>query len=88
MAMIRINCYGEKTEAERFDFRETRPPTDTKFVSGATYNRFGGKDPCAIHRIRVGAEGLVEERWAYGDWSGAESLAYEKTVDETLEVNS
>ena len=83
--MRKINCYGTAVEAERFDFRETRRPDDTMFVGGATYNRYGTADPCAIHRLRINASGLVEERWAYGIWTEAERLTYERTIDETME---
>lgn len=87
MAMKRINCYGEVTEDVRYDFREHREPSDTKFAGGATYDRYGPGDPCAIHRLRLGADGLVEELWAYGAWADAEKLAYERTIDETMEVD-
>lgn len=86
MTMRKINCYGTEAEAERFDFRETKKPDESKFVGGATYDRYGTADPCAIHRIAVGADGLVCERWAFGNWAEAESLAYERTIDETMEV--
>ena len=84
--MRKINSYGETTEVERFDFREMKQPDDSKFVGGSTYNRFGTADPCAIHRLCLGADGLVEERWAYGKWNEAERLVYERTIDETMEA--
>ncbi len=84
--MRKINCYGETTEAERFDFRKIQQPDDTKFVDGSTFNRFGTADPCAIHRLRLGEGGIVEELWAYGKWNEAERLTYERTIDETMEV--
>ena len=38
-----------------------------------------------IHRLTVGADGIVRREWAYGKWDEAENLDYIPTT-ETREI--
>ena len=83
---MRINCYGEETEGLTYDKNLPRQPLETKDSGGATYLRFGEGEWVPIHRLTVGADGIVRREWAYGKWDEAENLAYVPAT-ETMEVD-
>ena len=83
---MRINCYGEETEGLTYDKNLPRQPLQTKDLGGATYLRFGEGERVPIHRLTVGADGIVRREWAYGKWDEAENLAYVPAT-ETMEVD-
>ena len=83
---MRINCYGEETEGLTYDKNLPRQPLETKDSGGATYLRFGEGERVPIHRLTVGADGIVRREWAYGKWDEAENLAYVPAT-ETMEVD-
>lgn len=83
----RINCLGEAAKEERRLVRTTRAPNDVKVAGGCTYHRYGEGGRCAIHRIGIARNGMVEELWTFGEWAEAESLQYAKRIDETMEVD-
>ena len=83
---MRINCYGEETEGLTYDKNIPRQPLETKDSGGATYLRFGEGERVPIHRLTVGADGIVRREWAYGKWDEAENLAYVPAT-ETMEVD-
>ena len=83
---MRINCYGEETEGLTYDKNIPRQPLETKDSGGATYLRFGEGEMVPIHRLAVGADGIVRREWAYGKWDEAENLAYVPAT-ETMEVD-
>ena len=83
---MRINCYGEETEGLTYDKNLPRQPLQTKDSGGATYLRFGEGERVPIHRLTVGADGIVRREWAYGKWDEAENLAYVPAT-ETMEVD-
>ena len=83
---MRINCYGEETEGLTYDKNLPRQPLETKDSGGATYLRFGEGEMVPIHRLTVGADGIVRREWAYGKWDEAENLAYVPAT-ETMEVD-
>lgn len=82
---MRINCYGERTEGATYDKNLPVRPLETKDSGEATYLRFGEGERVPIHRLAVGADGIVRRGWAYGKWDEAESLTYVPTT-ETKEV--
>ena len=84
---MRINCYGEETEGLTYDKNLPRRPLETKDSGGATYMRFGEGEKVPIHRLSVGADGIVRREWAWGKWEEAENLAY-VAATETKEVES
>lgn len=84
---MRINCYGEETEGLTYDKNLPRQPLQTKDLGGATYLRFGEGERVPIHRLTVGADGIVRREWAFGKWEEAENLAY-VAATETKEVES
>ena len=73
---MRINYYGEETEDLAFDKNLPRQPLETKECGGSTYLRFGEGERVPIHRLMVGADGIVRREWAYGKWDEAENLTY------------
>ena len=83
---MRINCYGERTESATYDKNPPRQPLETKDSGGATYLRFGEGERVPIHRLTVGANGIVRREWAYGKWEDAETLSYVPAT-ETMEVD-
>ena len=83
---MRINCYGEETEGLTYDKNLPRQPLETKDSGGATYMRFGEGEKVPIHRLSVGADGIVRREWAFGKWDEAENLAYVPAT-ETMEVD-
>ena len=83
---MRINCYGEETEDLTYDKNLPRRPLETKDSGGATYMRFGEGEKVPIHRLSVGADGIVRREWAFGKWDEAENLAYVPAT-ETMEVD-
>ena len=83
---MRINCYGEEMEGLTYDKNLPRQPLETKDSGGATYMRFGDGESVPIHRLTVGADGIVRREWAYGPWDEAENLAYVPAT-ETMEVD-
>ena len=83
---MRINCYGEETEGLTYDKNLPRQPLETKDSGGATYLCFGEGERVPIHRLTVGADGIVRREWAYGKWDEAENLAYVPAT-ETMEVD-
>ena len=83
---MRINCYGERTESATFDKNPPIEPLETKGSGGSTYLRFGEGERVPIHRLTVGADGIVRREWAYGKWDEAENLAYVPAT-ETMEVD-
>lgn len=84
---VRINCYGERTEALKCECRPAREPDETKFMAGYTYHRFGTGDKCAIHRLGVEPSGCVAAAWAWGKWKDAKKHDYALALDETMEVD-
>ena len=84
---VRINCYGERTEALKCECRPAREPDETKFMAGYTYHRFGTGDKCAIHRLGVEPSGCVAAAWAWGEWKDAKKHDYALALDETMEVD-
>ena len=84
---MRINCYGEETEDLTYDKNLPRQPLETKDSGGATYLRFGEGNLCPIHRLAVGADGIVRREWAWGGWDEAEGLDYVPAT-ETMEVET
>ena len=78
---MRINCYGEETEGLTYDKNLPRQPLETKDSGGATYMRFGEGDACPIHRLAVGADGIVRRESARGGWNEAEGLDYVPAPD-------
>ena len=50
--------------------------------------RFSDGENAIIHRLGVGENGLIEHKWARGAWDKAESLVYDKEIDETMEVDA
>ena len=84
---MRINCYGERTESATYDKNPPVEPLETKMSGGSTYLRFGEGENVPIHRLTVGADGIVRREWAYGKWEAAEKLAYVPAT-ETVEVNA
>ena len=83
---MRINCYGEEMECLTYDKNLPRQPLETKDSGGATYMRFGDGESAPIHRLTVGADGIVRREWAFGKWDEAENLAYVPAT-ETMEVD-
>ena len=83
---MRINCYGEETEDLAYDKNLPRQPLETKESGGSTYLRFGEGERVLIHRLAVGADGIVRREWAFGKWDEAENLAYVPAT-ETMEVD-
>ena len=63
---MRINCYGEETEGLTYDKKLPRQPLETKDSGGATYLRFGEGERVPIHRLTVGADGIVRREWKHG----------------------
>ena len=84
---MRINCYGEETEDLACIKNLPRQPLETKDSGGATYLRFGEGEKVPIHRLTVGADGIVRREWAYGKWEDAETLSYVPAT-ETMEVGA
>jgi len=84
---MRINCYGERTESATYDKNMPVRPLGSKTVDGMTYLRFGEGEGVPIHRLTVGADGIVRREWAWGKWEEAENLAY-VAATETKEVES
>ena len=82
---MRINCYGEQAEGAFPAKGLAREPFGTKRVGGATYLRFAPRSPAPIHRLAVGADGIVRHEWAFGMWAEAKSLSY-VPLETTLEV--
>ena len=82
---MRLNCYGERTACATYDKNLPVCPLETKESGGATYLRFGEGELVPIHRLMVGADGIVRQEWAYGKWERAENLTYIPTT-ETTEV--
>ena len=83
---MRIDCYGEKTEKATFEKKALRQPLETKFSGEFTYMRFGEGERVPIHRLTVGADGIVRREWARGKWEEAENLAYVPAT-QTMEVD-
>ena len=83
---MRINCYGERTESATYDKNLPVRPHESKTVGGTTYLRFGEGERVPIHRLTVGADGIVRREWAYGKWEEAENLAYVPST-QTMEVD-
>ena len=83
---MRINCYGERTESATYDKNPPIEPLETKESGGSTYLRFGEGERVPIHRLTVGADGIVRREWAYGKWEEAENLAYVPAT-QTMEVD-
>ena len=84
---MRINCYGERTESATYDKNLPVRPLESKTVDGMTDLRFGEGERVPIHRLTVGADGIVRREWAWGKWDEAENLAY-VAATETKEVES
>ena len=82
---MKIDCYGEKADGAVRVAGIAREPNGVKKVGGATYLRFAARSPAPIHRLSVGADGIVRHDWAWGMWADAKSLDY-APLDETLEV--
>ena len=82
---MRIDCYGDRADGAKRMSGVAREPNGTKRIGGATYLRFAARSPAPIHRLSVGADGIVRRQWAYGMWADAKSLAY-VPLDVTLEV--
>ena len=82
---MRINCYGDRADGSAVERGLAREPSGSKRVGGATYLRFAPRSPAPIHRLSLGADGIVRHEWAYGMWADAKSLDY-VPLDETLEV--
>lgn len=85
---MEINCYGETCAGTPMMYRLARTPLETKVIGGITYNRFSDGENAIIHRLGVGEDGLIEHKWARGAWDKAESLVYDKEIDETMEVDA
>ena len=83
---MRIDCYGRKTDKTTFAGGPLAEPLETKTSGKWTFVRFTDGDRAAIHRLGVGADGLVGETWAFGAWKDAETLDY-RPLAETLEVS-
>ena len=83
---MRINCFGEETKDLAYDKNPPVEPLETKVSGGSTYLRFGEGGRVPIHRLTIGADGLVQRRWAFGKWEDAESLDYIPAT-ETMEVD-
>ena len=83
---MKINCYGERTESATYDKNPPIEPLETKESFGSTYLRFGEGEKVPIHRLTVGADGIVRREWAYGKWDEAENLAYVPAT-QTMEVD-
>lgn len=84
---MRIDCYGNETKAETYERGLRVRPLETK-VSGAwTFMHFAEGERVAIHKFGVGADGVVEETWAYGSWVDAERLDY-IPLSHTMEVDA
>ncbi len=82
---MRIDCYGRKADGGRPAGGPRVAPLETKTSGRWTFMRFTDGDRVAIHRLGVGADGLVGETWAYGAWEDAETLAY-APLSETKEA--
>ena len=82
---MRINCYGERTESATYDKNPPVAPHESNEIGGSTYLRFGEGDMVPIHRLTVGADGIVRREWAYGKWDEAANLDYIPTT-ETREI--
>ena len=44
--------------------------------AGIVYACFAPRSPAPIHRLSLGADGIVRHEWAYGMWADAKSLSY------------
>lgn len=84
--MMRINCYGERTEGATYEKKLRREPLEKKYSGRWTYLRHGEGDRVPIHRLGVEDDGMVSETWAYGRWEDAETLDY-IPITETMEVD-
>ena len=84
---MRISCYGEKTDDLVYDKNPPIKALEEKDSDGATYLRFGEGEKVPIHRLTVGADGIVRRDWAYGKWEEAETLDY-IPITETKEVEA
>ena len=82
---MRINCDGARTESATYNKNPPIEPLEPKDTDGSTYLRFGEGDRVPIHRLTVGADGIVRREWAYGKWDEAENLDYIPTT-ETREI--
>jgi hypothetical protein len=83
--MMRIDCYGERTEGATFEKKLRREPLETKYSGKWTFQRFGEGDRVPIHKLGVDDDGVVRETWAYGAWADAETLDY-IPITETMEA--
>lgn len=83
--MMKINCYGERTESATYEKKTRREPLETKYSGKWTFLRYGGGDRVPIHKLGVEADGMVSETWAYGAWDDAETLVY-VPITQTMEV--
>lgn len=83
---MHINCYMERSENAPLSYRMQHAPNATKIVGGVTYLRFGEGSQSAVHRLSVAENGLVEHKWTLGSWEMAETLDYDKEINETVEV--
>ncbi len=82
---MRIDCYGKETKSETFAKGVPERPLETKQSGEWTFMRFTDGDRVAIHKLGIGADGVVEETWAYGAWADAENLFY-IPITQTMEV--
>lgn len=78
---MRINCYGERAESATYDKNPPVEPLESKDIGGSTFLRFGEGDMVPIHRLTVGADGIVRREWAYGKWGEAANLDYIPTTE-------
>ena len=83
----RVDCYGRAEGDAFFGTRHPAAPGARRAEGGVTYVRYGAGDAGPVHRLEVGADGLVRAGWAWGRLEDAESLGY-RGLDETMEADA
>ena len=79
-----IDCYGHHDRSDRWMQKE-RPCDVATDSSGNIYLRFDNKANCSIIKISE-SDGVISTYWTFGAWADRESLTYNKTPKEFLEV--
>ncbi len=82
---MKINCYGEPADDASLAFRMAHTPLEIKRLGEWTFARYTEGESSAIHRLKVGQDGAVEEMWSFGKWADTENLVY-VPLNQTLEV--
>ena len=83
---MQIDCYGFEATSQFFKRKELDAHL-MKRIDGVLYVCFGNGAERPIHRLGVGADGIVRREWAWGGWDEAEVLDYVPAT-ETMEVET